>query len=111
MVDQELLDARADVVPDLANLLERLAGRVRDLPVFDGRRHVGHGPLQASVTAQSACSCISTVSFFGTRPERSKPSSAIASTTTGCTSAAGSSPADSAWMSGGARLLKNASAI
>src|SRR5918999_4919018 len=66
----------------------------------------------ARVIAQSAWSCISTVSFFGRVWPRSTPTSRMASTTTGHTpSRRGCCPADSARMSPGAMRLKNASAI
>ena len=41
----------------------------------------GQASPQPIVTAQSACSCISSVSLFGLRPARSMPTSRIASTT------------------------------
>jgi hypothetical protein len=66
----------------------------------------------ARVTAQSACSCISTSSRFGRWAARSIPISRIASTTSGHTpSRRGSWPADSARTSAGAWRLNSASAI
>ena len=67
------------------------------LPAGSGMSHAstvvgtyGQASPQPIVIAQSACSCISSVSFFGLRPARSKPTSRIASTTGGHISAAGS---------------------
>ena len=61
----------------------------------------GQTSPQPIVTAQSACSCISTVSRFGLRPERSIPTSRITSTTSGHSWRAGSDPADSPRQSPG----------
>lgn len=66
---------------------------------------------QPIVIAQSACNCISRVSFLGLRPARSRPTSCMASTTWGQIAAAGSVPADSARKSAGASRSKNAWAI
>ena len=49
----------------------------------------GQTSPQPIVTAQSACSCISTVSRLGLLPERSIPTSRITSTTSGHTCRAG----------------------
>lgn len=61
--------------------------------------------------ARSAWSCISGLSFFGRRPDRSIPTSRMASITFGQTASAGSWPADSARTSGGEWRAKKASAI
>ena len=78
------------------------------LPAGSGMSHAstvvgtyGQASPQPIVIAQSACSCISSVSFFGLRPARSIPTSRIASTTVGHISCAGSVPADSARTSSG----------
>jgi Methyltransferase domain len=72
-----------------------------DVPVLTTEGTYGHLAPQASVIAQSACRCISSISFFGRRPSRSMPTSHIASTMTGWTRSARSAPADSARTSGG----------
>ena len=71
----------------------------------------GQTSPQPIVTAQSACSCISTSSLRGRRPARSMPTSRIASITVGHTSCAGCEPADSARTSSGAWRSKKACAI
>ena len=63
------------------------------------------------VTAQSACSCISTVNRFGLRSETSIPTSRITSITSGHNWRAGSDPADSPRQSPGQDRSNSAWAI
>ena len=103
----ELADARLDLVADRAHIRRSACRPDRGCPT--PRRpspRTGTASPQPIVTAQSACSCISSVSLFGLRPARSMPTSRIASTTGGHTSRAGSVPADSARTSSRARSAR-----
>ena len=78
------MDATVDLVADYANLVGGLTARVSEVlvdVVAAGMK--GHWSPQPMVTTASACSASSHVSSFGWQQERSKPSPAIASITSG----------------------------
>src|SRR4051794_3056309 len=109
-VDQHA-DTCGDLIADRADLLDRPARRVGDVPLLDRVGTYGQASPQPIVTAKSARSCISRSSFFGCRSDRSMPTSRMTSITSGHTARPGSEPADSARTSGGASRSKNACAI
>lgn len=113
-VAADCLKALAEQLTDVASIPSRIARTSSiGLQAGSGISHAstiagtyGQASPQPIVIAQSACSCISRVSFLGLRPARSRPTSRITSTTGSQIAAAGSVPADSARKSSGCIALK-----
>src|SRR5205814_9989500 len=83
MVIDEILDALGDQVADLPDVVDRRSAGsgISESSTVVGS--YGHTSPQPIVTAQSACSCISTDRRLGLRSEMSVPISRITSTPSG----------------------------
>ena len=81
---QQLLDAGVEVVADAAHHLDRLAGRVLELPVLIALARVDRAGIpQPMVTTTSAARMDSSVRGLGNSLDRSMPNAAMAAITAG----------------------------